>query len=156
MEACRKYAEEQGWAVAAEISDDGISGATLDRPGLDRIRDMSRAGEIDAILVYELDRLSRKLVHQLIIEEELGQAGVSVFYVLGDYKDTDEGRLMKQIRASIAEYERAKIQERMRRGKRAKVKSGNVMTFGCDPYGYRLSKSQDGKTGLTIVEDEAQ
>jgi site-specific DNA recombinase len=155
-EACRKYAEEQGWTVMAEISDDGISGAVLDRPGLDRIRDMSRAREIDAILVYELDRLSRKLVHQLIIEEELGKAGVSVYYVLGDYKDTDEGRLMKQIRASIAEYERAKIQERMRRGKRAKVKSGNVMTFGCDPYGYRLSKSQDGKTGFTIVEDEAQ
>jgi site-specific DNA recombinase len=156
IEACRKYAEERDWSVVAEITDDGVSGATLDRPGLDRIRDMARAEEIDAILVYEIDRLSRKLVYQLIIEEELGQAGVSVYYVLGDYKDTDEGRLMKQIRASIAEYERAKIQERMRRGKRAKVKSGNVITFGRDPYGYCLVNSQDGKARLAIVEDEGQ
>ena len=118
MEACRKYAEERGWSVVAEISDDGISGAAFDRPGLDRIRDMAQAGEITGVVVYEIDRLSRKLAHQLIIEEELGQAGVSVHYVLGDYADTDEGRLMKQIRGAISEFERAKIRERMRRGRR--------------------------------------
>jgi site-specific DNA recombinase len=62
-EACAKYAEERGWTVVAEITDDGISGATLDRPGLDRIRDMAHAGEIDGVIVYEMDRLSRKLAH---------------------------------------------------------------------------------------------
>jgi site-specific DNA recombinase len=85
----------------------------------------------------------------------LTQAGVSVYYVLGNYEDTDEGRLMKQIRASIAEYERGKIQERMRRGRRASAKSGNAVT-GVAPYGYRLEKGADGKAVLAIVEEEAQ
>ena len=147
IEACRKYAEERGWLVAAEISDNGVSGAALDRPGLDRIRDMAQSEEISGVVVYELDRLSRKLAHQLIIEEELGQAGVSVHYVLGDYEDTDEGQLMKQIRGAIAEFERAKIRERMRRGRRACVKSGNTLVHGCSPYGYRLENS-DGKRRL--------
>jgi site-specific DNA recombinase len=155
MEACRKYAEERGWAVVDEISDEGVSGAALDRPGLDRIRDMAQAGEIDSVLVYEMDRLSRKLAHQLIIEEELGQAGVSVHYVLGDYEDTDEGRLMKQIRGAIAEFERAKIRERMRRGRRACVKSGDVLVHGCSPYGYHL-QTLDGKRQLAIDEEEAR
>lgn len=154
-EACHKYAVERDWEVVAEISDDGVSGAAFVRPGLDRIRDMAQAGEIQGVVVYEIDRLSRKLAHQLIIEEELGKAGVSVHYVLGDYEDTDEGQLMKQIRGAIAEFERAKIQERMRRGRRASVKSGNVLVHGHPPYGYRLEK-RDGNKRLVIDEQEAR
>ena len=152
IEACRKYAAEHGWTVVAEISDDGVSGATLDRPGLDRIRDMAQAGEIEAVIVYDIDRLSRKLVHQILIEEELGKAGITIHYVLGDYGDTDEGRLMKQIRASIAEYERAKLTERMNRGKRSKARQGRVGYGGTIAYGYR----HDGNGHLVIEETEAQ
>ncbi len=155
LEACHKYAEDQSWTVVAEVTDDGISGAILDRPGLDRIRDMAKAGLIEGIVVYELDRLSRKLAYQLIIEEELKQAGVAIHYVLGNYGDTDEGRLMKQIRGAIAEFERAKIQERMRRGRRASVKSGNVLVHGNPPYGYLL-ETLNGKRQLVINEDEAR
>jgi len=155
IEACRKYVQEQGWSLVGEpISDAGISGAVLDRPGLEHIRDMAGAGEINVVVVYEIDRLTRKLAHQLLIEDELEQAGVRVHYVLGQYKDDDEGRLMKQIRGSIAEYERAKIEERMRRGRRAKVKAGSVMTHGHPPWGYKLEKV-DGKTQLAILEEEA-
>ncbi|MBM4465143.1 MAG: recombinase family protein [Chloroflexi bacterium] len=152
IEAGRKYAEERGWTVVAEISDDGISGATLDRPGLDRIRDMAKAREIEAIIVYDLDRLSRKAVYQMLIEEELGKAGITIHYVQGDYGDSDEGRLMKQIRASIAEYERAKITERMVRGKRSKARQGRAGNGGTTAYGYR----HDGNGSLVIEEREAQ
>jgi len=155
IEACRKYVQEQGWDLVGEpITDAGISGAVLGRPGLERIRDMAEAGEINAVVVYEIDRLTRKLAHQLLIEDELEQAGVRVHYVLGQYKDDDEGRLMKQIRGSIAEYERAKIEERMRRGKRAKAKAGSVMAHGHPPWGYKLEKA-DGKTKLAVFEEEA-
>ncbi len=68
MEECRQYAEDRGWSVVAEVSDGGISGATLDRPGLDQIRDLAHAGKIEALIVYDLDRLSRKVVHQLLID----------------------------------------------------------------------------------------
>ena len=151
LEACRKYAEERGWTVVAEVSEDGVSGATLDRPGLDRIRDMAQAKRIDAVIVYDLDRLSRKAVYQMLIDEELGKAGVTIHYVLGNYRDDDEGRLQKQIRAAIAEYERAKIRERMERGKRSKARQGLVVGAGRIPYGYRY----DGNGHLVIVEEEA-
>lgn len=154
MEACRKYAEERGWAVVAEVTDDGVSGATFDRPGLDSIRNMAQAELIGGVVVYEIDRLSRKFVHQLIIEAELKQASVNIYYVMGDYEDSDEGRLMKQIRGAIAEFERAKIRERMRRGRRACVKSGNVLVHGSPPYGYR-AENLDGRRTLVVDEEEA-
>lgn len=137
--------------MVAEITDDGVSGATLDRPGLDRIRDMAQAGKLDGVIVYDLDRLGRKLVYQILIEEELGKAGVTIHYVLGNYHDDDEGRLQKQIRAVISEYERAKIKERMERGKRSKARRGLVVGAGRIPYGYRY----DGNGHLVIAEEEA-
>jgi len=151
LEGCRKYAEERGWIIVEEVADEGVSGATLDRPGLDCIRDMAEAGEIDTLVVYEMDRLSRKVAHQLILEEEFAKAGVQVHYVLGDYEDTDEGRLMKTIRAAIGEYERGKIRERANRGKRQKARSGKVLVFARPPYGYR---QEDGM--LVPYEPEAR
>jgi site-specific DNA recombinase len=151
LEACRKYVADRGWKLAAEITDGGVSGATLDRVGLDRIMEMATAREIDAMVVYDLDRLSRKAVYQMLIEEELGKAGVAVHYVRGDYRDDDEGRLQKQIRAVIAEYERAKFLERAERGKRSKARRGLVVGGGRIAYGYRY----DGNGHLTVMEDEA-
>jgi site-specific DNA recombinase len=152
LEACRKYAQERGWVVVAEEVDGGVSGASLDRPGLNRIRDLAQAGEFDFLVVYDLDRLSRKVVHQMLIEEELARAGVSIHYVLGDYRDDDEGRLQKQIRAAIAEYERAKMAERVARGKLTKAKRGLWLAGGRHtPYGYRYNAGH-----LVVAEEEAQ
>jgi len=86
LETCRKYAQERGSVVVAEITDNGVSGATLDRLGLDYIRDLARAGEIDVVVVHEKSRLSRKPADRPIIEQKLGQVGVSAHYVLG-YQD---------------------------------------------------------------------
>jgi len=155
-EAYRKYAKERGWTVVTEISDDGVSGATLDRPGLDRIRDMAHAGEIDAVIVYDVDRLGRKAVYHMLIEEELGKAGVTIHYVLGDYRDEDEGRLQRQIRAATAEHERAKFTERLVRGRPAKVKAGNVLLHSTPPNGYqRATDPATEKNTLAPFEPEA-
>jgi site-specific DNA recombinase len=155
LEMCRDFALQNGWTVVAELSEDdrGAPGASFELPELDRAREMARKKEFDVFVVRELDRLSRKLAKQLIVEEELNRAGVEVAYVLATYDDSPEGRLNKHIRATVAEYEREKIAERMVRGRRQVVKSGKIMLHGNKPpYGYRLSS--DG-TNLEIYEPEA-
>lgn len=156
LEMCREYALQRGWTVVAELAEDdrGASGASLDLPQLNRLLDMARSGELDVVVVREIDRFSRRLAKQLIIEEELKRRGVRIEYVLGEYPDTPEGNLMKNVKASVAEYEREKIAQRMTRGRRLIVKNGSIMLHGDKPpYGYRVS--EDGKN-LVIHEPEAQ
>jgi len=155
LEMCREFALENGWQIVAELSEDdrGASGASFELPELNHARDMAQKGEFDVLVVREIDRLSRKLAKQLIVEEQLNRSGVEVVYVLASYENSPEGRLNKHIRATIAEYEREKIAERMVRGRRQVVKNGKIMLHGNKPpYGYRLSG--DGKN-LEIYEDEA-
>lgn len=155
LDLCRDYSIGKGWNVVEELAEDdrGASGASFELPELNRAREMAQAGEFDVLVVRELDRLSRKLAKQLIVEEQLNRLGVEVAYVLAEYEDTPEGRLNKHIRATIAEYEREKINERMVRGRRQVVKNGRIMLHGNKPpYGYRLS--DDEKT-LVIHEQEA-
>jgi site-specific DNA recombinase len=136
LKECQDYAARERWVVVGHQQDEGISGASLDRPGLDRIREMARDREVDVLLTYDLDRLSRKLAYQILIEEELSKVGVAVCYVRGDYGHDEEGRLAKNVRAAIAEYERAKILERTERGKLAKARTGLVVGGGRIAYGY--------------------
>jgi site-specific DNA recombinase len=155
LEMCRDFALDNGWQVIAELSEDdrGASGASFELPELNHARDMAQKGDFDVLVVREIDRLSRKLAKQLIVEEQLNRAGVEVVYVLASYENSPEGRLNKHIRATIAEYEREKIAERMVRGRRQVVKNGTIMLHGNKPpFGYRLSA--DGKN-LVIHEEEA-
>ena len=142
IEMGREYAQEHGYTVVKEIKEDdrGARGASFDLPGLNQALEMAHDGEFGVLIVRELDRFARKLAKQLIVGEEFRRAGVEVEYVLGEYPDTPEGNLNKQIRAVIAEYEATKISERMKRGRRRKVKEGNVMIFGNPPYGYKEVK----------------
>lgn len=154
----QKHCQQKSYRIVAELAEDdrGVSGANIDLPQLNCVREMAHAGEFDVLVVRELDRLSRNLAKQLIIEEELARAGVRIEYVLSDYEDTPEGRLQKHIRATVAEYEREKIKERMTRGRRLSVKSGNIIVFGRPPYGYRVVNDEHNKRTLEIVEDEAR
>ena len=155
LEMCREFSIENGWQIVAELAEDdrGASGASFELPELNHARDMAQKGEFDVLVVREIDRLSRKLAKQLIVEEQLNRARVEVVYVLASYENSPEGRLNKHIRATIAEYEREKIAERMVRGRRQVVKNGTIMLHGNKPpYGYRLS--EDRKT-LVIHEEEA-
>jgi site-specific DNA recombinase len=157
LEMCRTYAQEHGWRVVMELAEDdrGASGASFELPQLNRILEMAQQEEFDVLVVREIDRLSRNLAKQLIVEEELRRAGVQIEYALAEYPDTPEGRLNKHIRATIAEYEREKINERMIRGRRQKVKSGSIVCYGRPAYGYRVGEA-DGKSTLVIEEPEAQ
>ena len=155
LEMCREFALENGWKIVAELSEDdrGASGASFELPELNRAREMAQKGEFDVLVVREIDRLSRKLAKQLIVEEQLNRARVEVVYVLASYENSPEGRLNKHIRATIAEYEREKIAERMVRGRRQVVKNGKIMLHGNKPpFGYRLA--EDGRN-LEIHEEES-
>ena len=128
LNLCREHSDRNHYRVVTEFAEDdrGASGYEIDLPKLNKIREMARNSEFDVLVVRELDRLSRNLAKQLIIEEELKRYGVRIEYVLAEYDDTPEGRLQKHIRATIAEYEREKIKERLVRGRRQSVKAGNV------------------------------
>lgn len=118
IDLCREYATKEGYTVVAELAEDdqGASGATFDLPQLSKAMDMARNGEYDVLIACELDRLSRDLAKQLIVEQELKRSGVTIEYALYDFPDTPEGRLNKNLRAMLAEYEREKIAQRMTRG----------------------------------------
>jgi len=128
----REYATAHDHRIVAELSEDdrGASGASFDLPQLGKVLAMAERAEFDVLVVRELDRLSRNLAKQLIVEERLRRCGVSIEYVLGEYADNPEGNLMKHVRASVAEYEREKIKERTTRARRLKVKAGNVVAHG--------------------------
>jgi site-specific DNA recombinase len=136
---CREYCDKHGYQIVAEVREDdrGASGAAFELPGLTRVRDMAARHEFDVLVVRELDRLSRSLGKQLFVEEELKRCGVRIEYVLDAYPDTPEGGLHKNIRAVIAEYERLKIRERIRRGLYNKALRGQWPGNSAPAYGYR-------------------
>jgi site-specific DNA recombinase len=154
IEACRKYAIDRGYRVLKEFTDD-YTGDSIDRPGLNDLREFVSSHSIEKVIVYCVDRLARKLVFQLLIDNEFEEIGIRMEYVLGQYEDTEEGRLYKQIQASVAEYEKGKIQERCKRGKRGKAQSGHVLCGCRPPYGY-IVRSEPHKSWLEIDEKEAK
>lgn len=153
LDACETYAKEHRYRVVAAFSDD-YTGAALDRPGLNELRDYMSRNPLEVVIVYDIDRLARKSAYQVLIEEEFKRVGVTIEFVMAQYEDTDEGRLQKQIRGVIAEYEKAKILERSRRGKRGKAKSGFVVAGSRAPYGYKII-SEPHKAWFEVDEDEA-
>lgn len=158
LDLCRQYGVKNSYQIIAELAEDDrrpTSGASWDLPQLNKALDMARAGDYDVLITRELDRLARNLAKQLVLEEQLQGYGVEVEYVYGDYANTPEGQLNKQIRAVIAEYEREKINQRMVGGRRRKVAGGEVIVHGNPPYGYRLAEI-DGRAMLEIVEEMAQ
>ena len=156
LDMCRQYAQDRGWQIVAELHEDdqGASGADFELPQLNHIRELARAKVFDVLVVRELDRLSRSLAKQLILEEEFKHQGIAIAYVLGEYPDTVEGNLMKHVKASIAEFERLKIQERIERGRAAKIRAGSVQGSR-PPFGYDLTE-QDNRWMLAINETEAE
>lgn len=153
----REHCAKRGHRIVGELAEDvkGASGAEIDLPQLNKVREMATERSFDVLVVRELDRLSRNLGKQLVLEEELKRCSVTIEYVLYDYPDTPEGSLMKNIRAAFSEYERDKITERNVRGRRLKVKGGSVLCYGRAPYGYRVEK-KEGNYILLIHEQEAK
>ena len=125
------------WEEALCFCDDGYSGELLERPALERLRDQVAAGAVDRIYVHSPDRLARKHAHAMLLLDEFRRAGVEVVFLNHAVDATPEGELLLQVQGVIAEYERAKILERNRRGRRQAAKCGAVSVFSRAPYGYR-------------------
>ena len=138
--ALRVFAQEQGFSVPDEwvIEDEGYSGATLVRPGLERVRDLVAEGQVDAVLVHSPDRLSRKYAYQVLLLEEFARNNVQTMFVKAPQTATPEDQLLLQFQGMIAEYERAQILERSRRGKRHRALQGVVNVLCGAPYGLSL------------------
>jgi len=146
VEALRQRITADGERIEPELEfcDDGFSGATLLRPALERLRDQAAQGTIDRLYVLAPDRLARKYALQWLLLEELQRAGVAVVFLNHTPGKSPEDDLLLQVQGIIAEYERAKISERGRRGKLHAAKNGQVSVLGAAPYGYRYVRKHEG------------
>src|SRR5881628_2916158 len=125
------------------FEDDGFSGATLERPGLERVRDLAAEGQIQVVFAYAPDRLSRKYAYQILLIEEFARQGVDTLSVKAPQSASAEDQLLVQFQGMIAEYERAQILERSRRGKRHRARAGDISVLSGAPYGYRYIRKSD-------------
>lgn len=156
--ALLEYAEAQGYTVPSEwvFQDEGYSGSVLVRPSLERLRDLAAEGSIEAILVHSPDRLSRKYAYQVLLMEEFARQGVEVVFIQSPQVTTPEEQLLVQLQGMIAEYERAQIAERTRRGKKHRAKGGLINVLCGAPYGYRyVKKSETSQAFYEVIEEEA-
>ena len=154
-----EFAQRHDLEVPKEwvFEDDGYSGATLERPGLERVRDLAAEGQIHAVLAYAPDRLSRKYAYQILLIEELARNGVETLFIKAPQGSSAEDQLLVQFQGMIAEYERAQILERSRRGKRHRAQSGEVSVMSGAPYGYRyVRKSDEAPAAYVVLEAEAR
>src|SRR5437016_1701709 len=139
------------------FQDAGYSGAVLVRPGLEALRDLAAEGQIAAALIYSPDRLSRKYAYQVLLSEELSRCGVELIFLKSPAGATPEDQLLVQFQGMIAEYERAQIAERSRRGKRHKARQGVINVLSGAPYGYRYVRKTETSTAYyEVIEAEAR
>jgi len=138
--------------------DDGVSGSILVRPGLERLRDQAAAGAIDRLYVLDPDRFSRKYAYQVLLLEELDHCGVEVVFLRNPPGRGPEENLLLQVQGMIAEYERAKIMERCRRGKQHAARRGSVNVLSGAPYGYRYIGKHEGggEARYQVMAEEAR
>jgi site-specific DNA recombinase len=156
IEALREYAKAHDLNIAFECLDDGYSGTTLDRPGLDQLRDLALAGNIEGVLILSPDRLSRKQALQIILTEEFKKRNVRLIFTNQNFGDTPEDNLMLQIQGAIAEYERTKILDRMRRGIIYSAKQGQVQGSN-PPLGYcYISRTKNSLARWEVNPNEAK
>src|ERR1700677_1832915 len=114
-------------------------------------------GQIEAVLVHAPDRLSRKYAYQILLIEELARNGVETIFIKAPQGSSAEDQLLVQFQGMIAEYERAQILERPRRGKRHRAQSGEVSVMSGAPYGYRyIRKTDDAPAAYAVLEGEAR
>ena len=146
VEALIERVGEDGLVVDDELRfiDDGYSGSTLVRPALERLRDVAYAGGIDRLYVHSPDRLARKYAYQVLLVDELTHHGVEIVFLNHALGTGPEEDLLLQVQGMISEYERAKIMERSRRGKRHAARRGSANVLSGAPYGYRYVSKQEG------------
>ncbi len=159
LESLRERVRADGNELGKEMefTDDGYSGATLVRPALERLRDLVVTGMVDRVYVHSPDRLARKYAYQVLLVDEFRGSGVEIVFLNRELGQSPEDELLLQVQGMMAEYERAKIIERNRRGRRHAASKGSVSVLTSAPYGYRYVRKQDGREAeYQIVSDEAR
>jgi len=158
--ALRERVAAEGLALpdAMQFIDEGYSGATLIRPALERLRDVIAARAVDRLYIHSPDRLARKYAYQVLLVDEFRRAGVEVIFLNRALGQSPEDDLLLQVQGMIAEYERAKIIERHRRGKRHAAQAGVVNVLSGAPYGYLYvaKYAGGGQARYEIIPDEAR
>ena len=149
----KEEAQKKNYAIVKEYSDDGWSGDTIARPGLDQLRADSRQKIFDAVLIYDPDRLARRYSYQELVMDELKEAGIEVMFITVSTPKNSEDKILHGVRGLFAEYERAKITERFRIGKLRKIKEGHILTTEA-LYGYTYIKRDDKVHGYYIINEE--
>ena len=151
LEAIRIFAAEHDFEIVKEYVDEGVSGVILNRKALHKLREYVRNGGADVVIVYDPDRLSRKLVHLMVLVDEFEKQGVQLNFVTQSMGKTPEDKMLFGMKGVFAEYERTKLLERTMRGKLRKVSQDGRQPGGRSLYGYSLV---DGRH--TICEEEAE
>src|SRR4029434_9988255 len=158
--ALRERVTVDGYVVpeAMEFLDDRYSGTTLVRPALERLRDLVAAGAVDRLYIHSPDRLARKYAYQVLLVDEFHRAGIEVIFLNRELGRSPEDDLLLQVQGMMAEYERAKIVERHRRGKLHAARAGLVNVLAGAPYGYRYidKHTGGGQARYEVLPEEAQ
>ena len=144
LEALRNHAAAEGHEVLEEVADPGQSGASLERPGMDRVRDLVAAGGVSVVLAQDRDRFAREPAYHYLLRREFEEHGTKI-RALNDRGDgSPEGELTDGILDQLAKYERAKIAERTRRGKLKRAREGKVVPTHTPDYGFRYTEDRTG------------
>jgi len=144
LEALREYALREGYEVLEEVTDPGQSGASLERPGMDLIRDKVAAGGVSVVLAQDRDRFAREPAYHYLLKREFEEHGTKVRALNDRGDDTPEGELTDGILDQLGKFERAKTAERSRRGKLRKAREGKVIAIHTPNYGFKYNATHDG------------
>jgi site-specific DNA recombinase len=147
VEALRNRCLERGWSALPDADkeafvDDGYSGSELARPALNRLREVVQKGQVDVVLAYDPDRLSRNLADLLLLESDFTKHGVKLEFITQETDTSPEGKMFFAIRGAVGQYEREKIRERSMRGLKEKARQGKVLGGSCAPFGYVYNKDK--------------
>jgi len=154
VQLLKQYVQQQSWSLLPEheFLDEGVSGARLDRPALDRLRDCAGRGEFDVVVVLSPDRLARNYAHQWLLVEEFEKLNTQLIFLQNPFGDTPQGKLLTQMQGMIAEYERAQIAERTRRGRLDKARRSEYIPWAYGCYGYRYLPKRHGCAPQVMID----
>src|SRR5215204_2230056 len=144
LEALRDYAAREGYEVLEEVEDPGQSGASLERPGMDRVRDLVAAGGVSMVLAQDRDRFAREPAYHYLLRREFEKYGCKIRALNDRGDDSPEGELTNGILDQLAKFERAKTAERTRRGRLRKVREGKVIAGSTPNFAFKFNATRDG------------
>jgi site-specific DNA recombinase len=143
LEALREYAAREGYEVLEEVVDPGQSGASLERPGMDRVRDLVAAGGVAVVLAQDRDRIAREPAYHYLLSKELEEHGTKIRAMNDRGDDSPEGELTDGILDQLAKFERAKLIERSRRGRLRRAREGKIIAGHTPDYGFTFNATRD-------------